>query len=366
MRNTALGYNALVIATVANQNVAIGERAMAYTTTGSYNVAVGQRALRNNTVGRANVAVGRYAGFNNTSAGFNTNIGYSANYKNCTGTNNVSVGAFSLECNTASNNTAVGFCALRSNTAGYGMTAVGYRAAQLSTCRFITAIGHGALCLATAACHNTVVGAIAGRNVTTGIANVAVGYYALGKITTGSGNIVLGHYAQASITGGINNTIAVGYCACTSATTGHTVWGSSANNVCNCVYAAWSTVSDCRDKTNIQTLPSKLGLDLIKKLRPVAFNWDHRDTYVRECSYEYGEKDGTLASTKEHYGLIAQELKQTLDELNVKFDGLGHDTEKDAYRVTYEELIPSMIKAIQEQQVEIESLKDTLQRNNIS
>ena len=68
-----------------------------------------------------------------------------------------------------------------------------------------------------------------------------------------------------------------------------------------------------------------MGLALIKKLRPVAFNWDHRDTYVRECKYTYGEKDGNLAGTKEHYGLIAQELKSTLDELDVRFDGLGHD-----------------------------------------
>jgi hypothetical protein len=104
----------------------------------------------------------------------------------------------------------------------------------------------------------------------------------------------------------------------------------------------------------------------------VAFNWDHRDTYVRECSYEYGTKDGNLAGTKEHYGLIAQELKQTLDDLNVKFDGLGHDDDKDAYRVTYEELIAPIIKAIQEQQSQIESLKSEndelksiLQRNNI-
>ena len=100
-----------------------------------------------------------------------------------------------------------------------------------------------------------------------------------------------------------------------------------------------------------------MGLDLIKKLRPVAFNWDHRDTYVRECSYEYGQKDGTLAGTKEHYGLIAQELKSVLEELDVKFDGLGHDDEKDAYRLTYEELIAPIIKAIQEQQEQIEILK---------
>jgi hypothetical protein len=108
-----------------------------------------------------------------------------------------------------------------------------------------------------------------------------------------------------------------------------------------------------------------MGLALIKKLRPVSFKWDHRDTYVRECKYTYGDKDGTLASTKEHYGLIAQELKQTLDELEIKFDGLGHDDEKDAYRLTYEELIAPIIKSIQELIEENDKIKEILERNNI-
>jgi hypothetical protein len=43
--------------------------------------------------------------------------------------------------------------------------------------------------------------------------------------------------------------------------------------------------------------------------------------------------------------------------LDVKFDGLGHDDNKNAYRLTYEELIAPIIKAIQEQQIQIESLK---------
>jgi hypothetical protein len=107
-------------------------------------------------------------------------------------------------------------------------------------------------------------------------------------------------------------------------------------------------------------LPDNLGLQFIKKLKPVSFNWDNRETYVRECKYTYGEKDGTLASEKQHYGIIAQDLKSVLDELNVRFDGLGHDDEKDAYRVTYEELIAPIIKAIQELVAENQEIKDRL------
>ena len=116
----------------------------------------------------------------------------------------------------------------------------------------------------------------------------------------------------------------------------------------NVVYTDWSNVSDSRDKAEIETLSSNLGFNLIRKLRPVKYKNDHRDTYVKKCGFEYGQKDGTLASEKEHYGLIAQELHQALTELDAKFDALGHDENKDAYRLTYTELIAPVIKSIQE------------------
>jgi hypothetical protein len=272
------------------------------------------------------------------------------------------MGYQSLACNTASNNTAVGFCALRSNTTGTGLAAFGISALSCNTLgNNNTAIGEGSLRSNTTGNYNTGVGSIALEFNTTGIRNTALGRYALGKNIAGGCNTAIGWYAQCSLCDNVNNTIVIGASAQTSATTGHTVWGNTLNNVCNCIYTAWSTVSDCRDKTNVKSLGSKYGLALIKKLRPVAFNWDHRDTYVSQCKYEYGQKDGNLASVKEHYGLIAQELKSTLDELGVKFDGLGHDDTKDAYRLTYEELIAPIIKAIQELVVENEEIKGRLE-----
>jgi hypothetical protein len=168
--------------------------------------------------------------------------------------------------------------------------------------------------------------------------------------------VAIGSYTQSGVNATL--TIAVGTCSKTSATTGHTAWGTASNNVLNCVWAAWTVQSDARDKTNVETLNSNLGLGLIKKLRPVSFNWDNRDNYVRECGYEYGTKDGTLASEKKHYGLIAQELKGTLEELNQEFDALHHDTENDSYRITYEELIAPIIKAIQEIDARVTAIEE--------
>jgi hypothetical protein len=48
--------------------------------------------------------------------------------------------------------------------------------------------------------------------------------------------------------------------------------------------------------------------------------------------------------------------------LDVKFDGLGHDDNKDAYRLTYEELIAPIIKSIQELKVETDNLKTRIDK----
>lgn len=58
--------------------------------------------------------------------------------------------------------------------------------------------------------------------------------------------------------------------------------------------------------------------------------------------------------------MIAQDVKAAIDELGVKFDALGHDNSKDAYRVTYEELIAPIIKAIQELDARMETAEEKL------
>jgi hypothetical protein len=339
-----VGSQALQNNTTGKRNSAFGVTALQCNTTGIYNVGVGDNALRNNTIGTRNIAIGTFTMYKNTVGSCNTAVGYQTLYSNTSGCRNTAVGLNSASSNTIGlENVSMGFQSLKFNTSGC----------------YNVALGVDSLLCNTTANLNTGIGQAALKFTTSGGNNVALGFAALLANTTGTNNTAVGTGAQCTLSTGINNTIAVGCGAVTSATTNHAVWGNS-SNTCNCVYAAWSTVSDCRDKINIKTLPSKMGLDLIKKLRPVAFNWDHRDTYVRECKYTYGEKDGNLAGTKEHYGVIAQDLKAVLDELQVRFDGLGHDDEKDAYRVTYEELIAPMIKAIQEQQEQIEVLESRI------
>jgi hypothetical protein len=88
--------------------------------------------------------------------------------------------------------------------------------------------------------------------------------------------------------------------------------------------------SDIRLKKDIVDL--KYGLDEILRLRPVDYNW------------KKGENQ------KKSIGLIAQELKEIIPELVT-------DPEDDAMlAVNYIELIPVLIKSIQEQQAQIDKL----------
>lgn len=394
--NTVVGAIAFECNTTGNCNTALGYQALRRNTNSSFNTAVGNKALCCNTTNSFNTAVGALALQYNPSGYANTAIGYSSMLVSQGGRDNIAIGRSSLQVNTGTYNITLGTYSMRANTSGSCNIALGFRALRCNTTgtRNI-ALGFDALCNTVTSNDNIAVGIESGfwinspynvsigaralrgespGNRITGGRNVAIGQgtmaYAVGcnlyNVAIGRGalsgygsrlcNIAIGAFANSNAT--CTNMIAIGNSTSTSNVAHHTVWGNDQNNVCNCVFAAWSTVSDCRDKTDIQTLPDNLGLNLIKKLRPVSFKWDHRSTYERECKYEYGQKDGTLASTKNHYGLIAQELKQALDELGAKFDGLGHDEEKDAYRVTYEELIAPLIKSIQELDIRITALEN--------
>jgi hypothetical protein len=96
--------------------------------------------------------------------------------------------------------------------------------------------------------------------------------------------------------------------------------------------------SDRRLKTNISSL--KYGLNEVLKLNPVNFNWKNRPE-----------------ESKKTLGLIAQEVQPIISEIVT----VGDDKNQ-TLSVSYTELIPILIKAIQEQQAIIESLKKRIEK----
>jgi predicted RNase H-like nuclease (RuvC/YqgF family) len=72
------------------------------------------------------------------------------------------------------------------------------------------------------------------------------------------------------------------------------------------------------------------------KLNPVSFYW----------------KDENMDKEK-HFGFVAQEVEEVLPEL-VRQDSQGKKI------LDYDEIIPYLVRAIQEQQMEIEELKEKI------
>jgi hypothetical protein len=104
---------------------------------------------------------------------------------------------------------------------------------------------------------------------------------------------------------------------------------------------SWTSNSDERLKNITGTIENATGK--LSTLRTVKYNW----------------KEDTL--NREYLGLIAQDVQQVLPEI------IDVDTndEVGTLGVRYTELIPVLVKAIQELKSENDTLKEILQRNNI-
>lgn len=381
---TAIGYCAISVSNPSNNfAVAIGTCALRQLTAG-YLVATGFCAGGSNTTGNANVFVGSNAGKSVVGQVAQSHVGVNAG---CSSNTNRS-GFLGFNAGAASTGyaaNAVGAYAACANTSICQSTALGYKAgigntntsrtlhigacSQNCTSPAVT-IGYkskGGQCgdnMAVGVCagnalttgnHNVLVGNNAGYSITTGVGNNLIGYSAGSEIVARSNNNAIGHKAQLYNVAG---TISIGAYAQTSNNSDHGVWGNANNNVCNCIQKQWASPSDCRDKTNIEPLNEKLGLQFINQIRPVSFNWDNRELYVRKCGFEFGQKDGTLTRDKERYGVVAQEILQILDNLDVKWDGVK-GTEK-SYRIGYDHFFASLVKALQELSQEIDTVEEQL------
>lgn len=117
--------------------------------------------------------------------------------------------------------------------------------------------------------------------------------------------------------------------------------------------------SDERTKNSITD--SDLGLEFIESLRPVSykFNVGRNETTFDEN----GEINGSVEhpGRRKHYGLVAQEVKQSLDQFNIEdFGGWVLDDINDPdspQALRYEEFISPLIKAVQELSARVRELE---------
>ena len=144
------------------------------------------------------------------------------------------------------------------------------------------------------------------------------------------------------------------------------------------IYAVNGSIqtSDERQKTEITD--TSLGLGFIKQLRPVSYKWkvggyDVGDGLEIELEPEEVDSEGNVIKTavrglpkkeeiagkRNHYGLIAQEVKEVLGDTD--FGGWVIDDLDDSestQSLRYDQFISPLIKAVQELSAEVEALKN--------
>jgi len=127
---------------------------------------------------------------------------------------------------------------------------------------------------------------------------------------------------------------------------------------------SWAAASsDRRLKENIET--STAGLALVNDLRPVNYNWKKaKDVPTDMPQYVEGSDAPVLGYEygKSQHGFIAQECKDVLDKHRDSLaDGFNLWIEKDDGTQTVSDgnLIPVLVKAIQELSAKVEALENS-------
>ena len=298
--SVALGYNSSPITDRPNEfrigNTTIGANTGLSVTTGDNNVMVGGESGLSLTSGAFNVFLGSSTGQATTTGQSNVYVGFGAGTL-ATSSNNVGIGVESLRIATGNVNTGVGWLSLQGVTTGFG---------------------------------NVGIGPAAGASITTGIHNVCLGPDAgstFSGVALGSGqnNVLIGFNAAPS-TANVSNQITLGNSSITSL---------------RCQVTTISALSDSRDKTNVEELP--YGLEFVKELKPVSFDWDMRD------KARVGDKD---------FGFIAQDLAALEDKFDAERLALTLRDNPDRLEATPGRLIPILVKAIQELTARVEELEN--------
>jgi hypothetical protein len=205
-------------------------------------------------------------------------------YCNTTGENNIAIGVGALYYNTTTGNSiAIGSNALNQNDGGYQNTAVGRSASFDNTSGY----------------RNTSLGYQAGCTTTTGNYNTSLGYNAHTSSATSSGQFTLGD-----------------------------------SNITNlrCNDQTISSLSDGRDKTDVEDLP--LGMEFLKTLRPVKFKWETRDGSAKDGTYEAG--------------FIAQELLAAQESADADYLRAVLTDNPEKLEAAYAKLLPVIVQALKD------------------
>lgn len=365
--NTAIGTNAMDSNVNGSWNTAIGFNALSRNKNGTDNVAIGQYALGGNSSGNDNVGIGQSALGANSTGSYNIALGYFANRNNSSGFRNVSLGYQALTNNTSGNsNVAIGSNSLSGNSTGYLNVAVGagplsYNTSGSSNC----AIGYEALFYNKSGDNNCAFGSGALWAGDTSKYNAGFGHMSLHNTSKGNFNTGLGANSDFASTSFVNNTICIGYNSGGVSNVSNRAEIGNTSMTWIGGQVSWSTYSDKRIKKDVvENVP---GLSFITKLRPVTYHIDAHNQY--QMLAQKGKIDTSQWAEKydiekiTQTGFIAQEVAAAAKASSYDFSGVEiPKNDGDLYSVRYSDFVMPLVKAMQEQQTEIEAQKELIKK----
>ena len=123
------------------------------------------------------------------------------------------------------------------------------------------------------------------------------------------------------------------------------------------MYINTSTIVTSDKNLKKDIVPSDLGLSFIDSLNPVKYKF-----ITGGIDYS-NDEDGNLIETpipgsRTHYGLIAQEVKEVLDDAGVEDFAGWVEREDMTQALRYEEFVAPLIKAVQELSVRLKALEE--------
>ena len=219
-------------------------------------------------------------------------------------------------------------------------------------------------------CRSCLLGSSALAN-TTGIENTGLGHYTGVENTIGNWNTWVGEYSNTSVNN-LDGATALGASSITNASN-KIVLGANIASIIIGGYAPWSNLSDGRFKENIhEDVP---GLTFINQLRPVTYtvNIDKLQHHITAqmpdtIAQHYYPSAEAIAEAKNlvQTGFIAQEVEAVAKQIGYHFDGVNAPKNPtDNYSIAYSQFVPSLVKAVQEQQVEIEIGKSEIHASKL-
>ena len=101
-----------------------------------------------------------------------------------------------------------------------------------------------------------------------------------------------------------------------------------------------------KDTENFEIIKDPIGI--LKKLNGGTFNWKHG---IQHTEVKAGKRD---------YGILADQVESVMPEIvtdSIELEGQSYKT------VSYEKLVPVLIEAIKQQQIQIDELKQLMKVN---